>query len=433
MIAAPPLLARRRRPGATSWLIAAACLMMMLAAAAALALGRAASGLERAVASRLIVQVIEPDRARRDALAAEVITELRARRDVATMQRLSAHEIERLIGPYLGQAGLADLPAPALIDVTLAPGANVPALQAALGRIGPVTAEPAGTGLAPLAALIATLRGIALAIGAIAAAATGLVAILAARAAFAAEAPTISILHGLGATDGQIARAITGQVARDAAIGAAIGVALAGAAAMPLAGRMAGLGAGDRADRDRVERVDHPRGAADRVGRACGGGGACRAAGAARAGAMIRRLFATLVLLWALGFALFAVSLPGPAGDETTDGIVVLTGGPGRVQRGLKLLAAGRARRMLVSGVDRRVRARRSGRDLSCRAWPDDADRSRHLCGRHPLERAGDRGLDRGAPLSLDPAGYDRLAHAPRALRAAAGAARRPCRARRCA
>ena len=72
---------------------------------------------------------------------------------------------------------------------------------------------------------------------------------------------------------------------------------------------------------------------------------------------MIGRLFATLALLWALGFAAFAVTLPHPAGDEATDGIVVLTGGPGRVQRGLKLLAAGRARRMLVSGVDRRVRA----------------------------------------------------------------------------
>ena len=72
---------------------------------------------------------------------------------------------------------------------------------------------------------------------------------------------------------------------------------------------------------------------------------------------MIRRLVATLALLWALGFALFAVSLPGPGGDESTDGIVVLTGGPGRVVRGLKLLAQGRAKRMLVSGVDRRVRA----------------------------------------------------------------------------
>ena len=35
---------------------------------------------------------------------------------------------------------------------------------------------------------------------------------------------------------------------------------------------------------------------------------------------------------------------------------MVLTGGPGRIQRGIDLLAAGRAQRMLVSGVDRRVR-----------------------------------------------------------------------------
>jgi len=71
---------------------------------------------------------------------------------------------------------------------------------------------------------------------------------------------------------------------------------------------------------------------------------------------MIRRLFSALVLLWALGFAWFAIDLPRPAGDENTDGIVVLTGGPGRVSRGIRVLAAGHARRMLVSGVDRRVR-----------------------------------------------------------------------------
>lgn len=72
---------------------------------------------------------------------------------------------------------------------------------------------------------------------------------------------------------------------------------------------------------------------------------------------MIRRLFSALVLLWALGFAWFAIDLPRPAGDEKTDGIVVLTGGPGRIQRGLDILKAGHAQRMLVSGVDRRVRA----------------------------------------------------------------------------
>ena len=71
---------------------------------------------------------------------------------------------------------------------------------------------------------------------------------------------------------------------------------------------------------------------------------------------MIARLLALPLLAWALGFVLFAVLLPGPADDRRTDAIVVLTGGAGRVQRGLDLLRAGKAQRMLVSGVDRRVK-----------------------------------------------------------------------------
>ena len=71
---------------------------------------------------------------------------------------------------------------------------------------------------------------------------------------------------------------------------------------------------------------------------------------------MIRRMLSLLVILWGLGFAWFAIDLPQPAGDENTDAIVVLTGGPGRIQRGLAMLKTGHARRMLVSGVDRRVR-----------------------------------------------------------------------------
>lgn len=71
---------------------------------------------------------------------------------------------------------------------------------------------------------------------------------------------------------------------------------------------------------------------------------------------MIARIVATLALIYLLGFALFAVTLPRPAGNQVTDAIVVVTGGPGRVPRGLALLKAGRAKRMLVSGADRRVR-----------------------------------------------------------------------------
>ena len=57
-------------------------------------------------------------------------------------------------------------------------------------------------------------------------------------------------------------------------------------------------------------------------------------------------------LLWAGGFVLFAVTMPGPADERATDAIVVPTGGSGRIARGARLLAAGKAKRMFVSGVD---------------------------------------------------------------------------------
>ena len=71
---------------------------------------------------------------------------------------------------------------------------------------------------------------------------------------------------------------------------------------------------------------------------------------------MIRRFLALLVILWALGFAWFAVFLPQPHGDEKTDAIVVLTGSAGRVDRGLALLRRQQGEQLLVSGVDHDVR-----------------------------------------------------------------------------
>ena len=72
---------------------------------------------------------------------------------------------------------------------------------------------------------------------------------------------------------------------------------------------------------------------------------------------MIVRTLAIALLLWIGGFMAFALFLPQPAPDGvTTDGIVVMTGGRGRVQRGLAMLADKRAKRLLISGADRRVR-----------------------------------------------------------------------------
>jgi uncharacterized SAM-binding protein YcdF (DUF218 family) len=70
----------------------------------------------------------------------------------------------------------------------------------------------------------------------------------------------------------------------------------------------------------------------------------------------LSRMVSFGLLLYVLGYAAFAVLLPRPAGDERTKGIVVLTGGSGRLERGFDLLERGLAERMLISGVDRTVR-----------------------------------------------------------------------------
>jgi uncharacterized SAM-binding protein YcdF (DUF218 family) len=84
---------------------------------------------------------------------------------------------------------------------------------------------------------------------------------------------------------------------------------------------------------------------------------------------VIRRLIALLILAWGLGFAVFALTLPRPASEDVTDAIVVLTGGAGRLDRGLDLLARHRAQRLFVSGTDRTVRKKelavRTGRPLA--------------------------------------------------------------------
>jgi uncharacterized SAM-binding protein YcdF (DUF218 family) len=67
---------------------------------------------------------------------------------------------------------------------------------------------------------------------------------------------------------------------------------------------------------------------------------------------MIRRIASLLAILWLLGLALFCVTLPGPALLVKSDGIIVLTGGGGRIERGVALMQARQAQRMLVSGVD---------------------------------------------------------------------------------
>ncbi len=71
---------------------------------------------------------------------------------------------------------------------------------------------------------------------------------------------------------------------------------------------------------------------------------------------MLRRLVALTLVAWALGFVVFAVTLPQPADARHTDAVIVLTGAEGRIGRGLATLSGHWADKMLVSGVDPEVK-----------------------------------------------------------------------------
>lgn len=80
---------------------------------------------------------------------------------------------------------------------------------------------------------------------------------------------------------------------------------------------------------------------------------------------MISRVASLILLLYAIGFVLFAFTLgsPAPAIAEPTDAAVVLTGGSGRIEHAIDVLRRGKAKRLLVAGADPSV----TKRDLAVR------------------------------------------------------------------
>ena len=69
---------------------------------------------------------------------------------------------------------------------------------------------------------------------------------------------------------------------------------------------------------------------------------------------MIARAGSLLILFYALGFILFAFTLGKPARAiaTPTDAVVVLTGGPGRIEHAMDVLRSQEAKRLLVAGAD---------------------------------------------------------------------------------
>ena len=85
---------------------------------------------------------------------------------------------------------------------------------------------------------------------------------------------------------------------------------------------------------------------------------------------MTVRIAALAILLYLLGFVLFAVALPSPAGDVRTQAVVVLTGGKGRIERGIAVMQERLGTRMLIAGVDPAVTRADLARRLGASSRP---------------------------------------------------------------
>ena len=228
-----------------SWVIAIMLFLTLLAGAAGLATARAAGALDRQMAGRLTVQIVEGEAQRRDAAAAQVLGVLHAQPDVARATPVAQADLARMLQPWLGtDAEAAGLPVPALIDVDLTSDdtAAIARVRMAVTRASPAARVDAhATWLGPVGRLLDTAAWLAVAIILLMLVATMAVVMLAARAGLEAHRGTIEVIHMLGATDRQVARLFQRRIALDAGIGAVAGGVLAGAAILLIAGQVGAL------------------------------------------------------------------------------------------------------------------------------------------------------------------------------------------------
>ena len=75
---------------------------------------------------------------------------------------------------------------------------------------------------------------------------------------------------------------------------------------------------------------------------------------------MISRALSLLLLLYAIGFVVFAFTLgkPAAANAQPTDAAVVLTGASGRIEHAIDVVRKGKAKRLLIAGADPSVTKR---------------------------------------------------------------------------
>ncbi|WP_347717119.1 FtsX-like permease family protein [Sphingomonas sp.] len=207
--------------GATPWVIMIMVFLIVTVSAAGLSLKNVAGIVSAGVSQRYSVQLADGA-----ARLPAVVAAARSAAGVASARPVPETEMRATLERWLGPAAAAggDLPLPAMVDVELRPDAD----PAVIGR-RIETAVPGARFVAHADSLRPLLSGL----HAVALLAAGLVllvvlasaavVVLAARSALDTNRTTIEILHGVGATDRQVAGLFQRRIALDALAGGVAG------------------------------------------------------------------------------------------------------------------------------------------------------------------------------------------------------------------
>ena len=222
-----------RLQGPTPYVIAIMMFVMVVIGAAGLALGSSARLVAAGVDNRYSVEIA--DGAAKAATAQALLV---ASPGVTAVRPVSEREMRKILQRWLGPAGAAsDLPLPAIIDVDLAPDAPVAAIAARIEREVPGARFVAHKdSLGPVLGAVRALSWLALTLVLLIALATAAAVVLAARGTLDTHRSTIDVMHGIGATDDQVARLFQRKIALDALTGGTAGAVAAGVVLLLIAG-----------------------------------------------------------------------------------------------------------------------------------------------------------------------------------------------------
>lgn len=226
------LLGGGRLEGPMPFVIAIMMFVMVVIGAAGVALFKSAAVTGSAISHRYTVQI--------DGGAAQqplLLKRIRSVRGVTAIRPVPETEMRRTLERWLGPQGdAAGLPLPAMIDVELSSATSSDQLMAAIRPVAGARLVAHSQSLGPALTVLSSLGWLALALVLLVATAVAAAVVLATRGSLDMQRATIEVMHGVGATDDQIARLFQRKIALDALVGGSIGAAAAGVVLLLIAG-----------------------------------------------------------------------------------------------------------------------------------------------------------------------------------------------------